>query len=179
MLHARSYFTPPPNLLLHRRVIQETLMGLKTRKWIDHRTKTVSIHFSLYNPPTQLFSSVSLISEVLPSGRLTVSVLVESFTIFHSNSFLQPYRIPLEVSSFVLKQFWRLKFCGQWMACSNFNEGFLSGFKMAPSSLSCTRQRKWCKTLFPLIQTPIFISSFHYHYILRGLNFTMSKSFYI
>ncbi|XP_054980789.1 polycystic kidney disease protein 1-like 1 [Sorex araneus] len=85
-----------------RPAIRETLLDLRARKWTDHRTRAVSIYFSLYNPPSQLFSSVSLTAEVLPTGRLTLSALVESFTIFHSNSSLQSYRMPLELLFLVL-----------------------------------------------------------------------------
>lgn len=44
------------------------------------------MHFTLYNPPTQLFSSVSLSAEMLPTGGLTLSSLLESVTIFCSDS---------------------------------------------------------------------------------------------
>ncbi|XP_055994409.1 polycystin-1-like protein 1 [Sorex fumeus] len=90
------------NLGSTRTATQETLLDLRARKWTDHGTRAVSIYFSLYNPPSQLFSSVSLTAEVLPTGRLTLSALVESFTIFHSNSSLQSYRTLLELLLLVL-----------------------------------------------------------------------------
>ncbi|KAL4696236.1 hypothetical protein H8957_001517 [Semnopithecus entellus] len=65
------------------------LSRLRASTWIDHSTRAVSVHFTLYNPPTQLFTSVSLSVEILPTGSLVPSCLVESFSIFRSDSALQ------------------------------------------------------------------------------------------
>ncbi|XP_045648149.1 polycystic kidney disease protein 1-like 1 [Ursus americanus] len=64
------------------------LSGLRASGWIDHSTRTVSVHFALYNPPTRLLSIVSLRAELLPAGGLALSPLVESLAIFHSDSAL-------------------------------------------------------------------------------------------
>ncbi|PNI43811.1 PKD1L1 isoform 2 [Pan troglodytes] len=65
------------------------LSRLRASMWIDRSTRAVSVHFTLYNPPTQLFTSVSLRVEILPTGSLVPSSLVESFSIFRSDSALQ------------------------------------------------------------------------------------------
>uniref|UniRef100_G1QWV8 Polycystin 1 like 1, transient receptor potential channel interacting n=1 Tax=Nomascus leucogenys TaxID=61853 RepID=G1QWV8_NOMLE len=65
------------------------LSRLRASTWIDRSTRAVSVHFTLYNPPTQLFTSVSLSVEILPTGSLIPSSLVESFSIFRSDSALQ------------------------------------------------------------------------------------------
>nr|Q8R526.2 RecName: Full=Polycystin-1-like protein 1; Short=Polycystin-1L1; AltName: Full=PC1-like 1 protein; AltName: Full=Polycystic kidney disease protein 1-like 1; AltName: Full=Protein rikishi [Mus musculus] len=65
------------------------LTALRASKWIDHSTRAMSVHFTLYNPPTQLFTSVILGTECLPSGGLVPSFLVESFRIFYSDSALK------------------------------------------------------------------------------------------
>lgn len=57
------------------------------------------MHFTLYNPPTQLFSSVSLSAEMLPTGGLTLSSLLESVTIFCSDSAPLYHILLPEVSS--------------------------------------------------------------------------------
>ncbi|XP_072454221.1 polycystin-1-like protein 1 [Notamacropus eugenii] len=62
------------------------LINLRNSGWINKSTKEISMHFSLYNPPTKLFSSVSLLAEVLPTGDFITSSLVESFSIYHSHS---------------------------------------------------------------------------------------------
>ncbi|KAK2499933.1 hypothetical protein MC885_002889, partial [Smutsia gigantea] len=64
----------------------EALTSLRASRWADRHTRAVSMHFALYNPATQLFSSVSLSSEVLPAGDLAFSSVVESVTVFHSDS---------------------------------------------------------------------------------------------
>ncbi|XP_028634767.1 polycystic kidney disease protein 1-like 1 [Grammomys surdaster] len=65
------------------------LTALRASRWIDRSTRAMSVHFTLYNPPTQLFSSVTLGAEFLPTGRLVPSSLVESFSIFYSDSALK------------------------------------------------------------------------------------------
>ncbi|KAM8769925.1 polycystin-1-like protein 1 [Rhynchonycteris naso] len=57
------------------------LTGLRARHWVSRSTQAVSVRFVLYNPPTRLFSSVSLSADLLPAGGLALSALVESVTI--------------------------------------------------------------------------------------------------
>ncbi|KAG8510565.1 LOW QUALITY PROTEIN: Polycystic kidney disease protein 1-like 1, partial [Galemys pyrenaicus] len=80
-----------------RPTVREALTKLRASRWMDHSTRIVSLHFSLYNPPTRLFSSVCLSTEVLPNGGLILSSMVESFTLFYSDSphFLLPELILL------------------------------------------------------------------------------------
>ncbi|XP_049570656.1 polycystic kidney disease protein 1-like 1 [Orcinus orca] len=75
------------------------LTGPRASGWIDHSTRAVSMHFTLYNPPTQLFSSVSLSAEMLSTGGLTLSSLLESVTIFCSDSAPLYHILLPEVSS--------------------------------------------------------------------------------
>ncbi|XP_024602825.1 polycystic kidney disease protein 1-like 1 [Neophocaena asiaeorientalis asiaeorientalis] len=82
----------------------QALTGPRASGWIDHSTRAVSVHFTLYNPPTQLFSSVSLSAEMLPTGGLTLSSLLESVTIFCSDS------APL-FQSWILAQAAIMKYC--------------------------------------------------------------------
>ncbi|XP_077652568.1 polycystin-1-like protein 1 [Urocitellus parryii] len=67
---------------------QEALNALRASRWIDQSTRAVSVHFTLYNPPTRLFTSVTLSAEVLPTGDLVPSSLIESFRIFRGDSAL-------------------------------------------------------------------------------------------
>ncbi|XP_068951487.1 polycystin-1-like protein 1 [Petaurus breviceps papuanus] len=62
------------------------LISLRNSGWINKRTREISMHFVLYNPPTNLFTSVSLLAEVLPTGDIITSSLVESFSIYHNYS---------------------------------------------------------------------------------------------
>nr|KAF6302365.1 polycystin 1 like 1, transient receptor potential channel interacting [Pipistrellus kuhlii] len=69
-----------------RSAARAVLSGLRAGRWVDQHTRAVSMHFVLYNPPTRLFSSVSLRAELLPSGGLTPSLLVESVPVFHRDA---------------------------------------------------------------------------------------------
>ncbi|XP_074197173.1 polycystin-1-like protein 1 isoform X1 [Rhinolophus sinicus] len=62
------------------------LTSLRACRWVDSSTRAVSVHFTLYNPPTRLFSCVTLSAELHPVGDLTLSSLVESVIVFHSDS---------------------------------------------------------------------------------------------
>ncbi|XP_075798924.1 polycystin-1-like protein 1 [Microtus pennsylvanicus] len=65
-----------------RHEVHVALTTLRTSRWIDHSTRAVSVHFTLYNPPTRLFTSVTLGAELLPTGGLVPSSLVESISIY-------------------------------------------------------------------------------------------------
>ncbi|KAF5916813.1 hypothetical protein HPG69_012172 [Diceros bicornis minor] len=82
-----------------RPAARAALARLRASRWINCSTRAVSVHFTLYNPPTRLFSSVSLSAEMLPTGGLALSSLVESFHIFRSNS--ARYRLILPELSIV------------------------------------------------------------------------------
>lgn len=85
--------------MLSRHEAHAALTALRASKWIDHSTRAMSVHFTLYNPPTRLFTSVILGTECLPSGGLVPSFLVESFRIFYSDSALKYLLMLSEVSS--------------------------------------------------------------------------------
>uniref|UniRef100_A0A8C2MV59 Polycystin-1-like protein 1 n=1 Tax=Cricetulus griseus TaxID=10029 RepID=A0A8C2MV59_CRIGR len=69
-----------------RHEVHSALTALRANRWIDHSTRAMSVHFTLYNPPMRLFTSVTLGAEFLPMGGLVPSSLVESFSIFYSDS---------------------------------------------------------------------------------------------
>uniref|UniRef100_A0A8C6QJD0 Polycystin-1-like protein 1 n=1 Tax=Nannospalax galili TaxID=1026970 RepID=A0A8C6QJD0_NANGA len=78
------------------------LTALRTSRWISCSTRAMSVHFTLYNPSTQLFTSVSLGAEVLPTGGLVPWSLVESFSIFRSDSVCQYHLVFSELMFLVL-----------------------------------------------------------------------------
>lgn len=57
------------------------------------------MHFVLYNPPTRLFSRVSLHAALLPAGGLALSPLVESVNVFHSDPAPRYHLLLPQVSS--------------------------------------------------------------------------------
>ncbi|KAM4875003.1 polycystin-1-like protein 1 [Thomomys bottae] len=95
-LENQSVISSDPEACLHilgrtRSEANVGLAALRASQWIDQRTRAVSTHFTLYNPAARLFSSVTLSVEILPIGGLIPSLLVESFSIFHSDSAPQYY----------------------------------------------------------------------------------------
>ncbi|KAB0401254.1 hypothetical protein E2I00_008538, partial [Balaenoptera physalus] len=105
-----------------RPAARAALTGPRASGWIDRSTKAVSMHLTLYNPPTQLFSSVSLSAEMLPTGDLTVSSLLESVTILCSDSAPLYHLLLPEASSL-----------GTWPTHGTQELGFTQGW--APSSI--------------------------------------------
>ncbi|XP_012888396.1 PREDICTED: polycystic kidney disease protein 1-like 1 [Dipodomys ordii] len=97
------------------------LAALRASRWIDQSTRAVSVHFTLYNPAARLFSSVTLSVEILPTGGLTPSFLVQSFSIFHSDSAPQYYLMLLKLIFLVLHL---AHLCLQ--LCGTAEEGLLS-----------------------------------------------------
>lgn len=89
----------PLTRVLCRSTARTALTGLRARRWVDGSTRAVSVHFLLYNPPTRLFSSVSLRSEMLPARGLALSSLVQSVTVFHGDSAPRCHLLLPQVSS--------------------------------------------------------------------------------
>ena len=83
------------------------------------------MHFTLYNPPTQLFSSVFLSAEMLPTGGLTLSSLLESVTILCRDSAPLYHLLLPEASSL-----------GPWPTHGTQELGFTQGW--APSSIQAS-----------------------------------------
>ena len=68
--------------------LKTNLSTLQQLNWIDQRTRAVIIQMNLYNPNSQLFTLVTLLTEFLPSGGLETSYRFEpiSYLIFRSLS---------------------------------------------------------------------------------------------
>ncbi|XP_040602561.1 polycystic kidney disease protein 1-like 1 [Mesocricetus auratus] len=97
-----------------RHEAHSALTALRANRWIDHSTRAMYVHFTLYNPPMRLFTSVTLGAEFLPTGGLVPSSLVESFSIFDSDSVPQSLLMLSELVFLVLNmthlcfQFWEM-----------------------------------------------------------------------
>lgn len=88
----------PCPVLSHREEVQAALSSLRASRWIDHSTRSVSVHFTLFHAPSRLFTSVSLGVEILPSGALIPSTQVDSVGILRSDSALGHCLMLSEVS---------------------------------------------------------------------------------
>lgn len=53
--------------------LRSNLTGLRRLRWLDGHTRRVSVHFTLYNPNVELFTSASLVTEFDPTGGLLSS----------------------------------------------------------------------------------------------------------
>ena len=56
---------------------------LRQLKWIDSRTRAVIIQLTLYNPNSELFSAITLLTEFLPTGGVETNARFEPVS-FHS-----------------------------------------------------------------------------------------------
>ena len=57
--------------------LQNNLSVLHRLQWIDSQTRAVIIQLNLYNPNVQLFTSVMLLTEFLPTGGLQIKSQIE------------------------------------------------------------------------------------------------------
>ncbi|XP_051872179.1 polycystic kidney disease protein 1-like 1 [Pristis pectinata] len=83
-----------------------TLLALKKTKWIDRNTRAVIVEFTLYNPPTNLFTVVSLLAELPPSGGVLPLVHIESVSIYQENSLLDYFIMAFEVGLVIISIFY-------------------------------------------------------------------------
>ncbi|XP_067867286.1 polycystin-1-like protein 1 isoform X2 [Heterodontus francisci] len=79
-----------------------TLLTLKETEWIDKNTRAVMVEFTLYNPPTNLFTTVSLLAEFPPLGGVLPSANIESVSIYQKNSVLDYFIMAFELLFLVL-----------------------------------------------------------------------------
>ncbi|XP_036410976.1 polycystic kidney disease 1 like 1 [Megalops cyprinoides] len=64
------------------------LQELRGGGWLDRRTRTVLAQFTLYNPPTNLFTTVSLMAEQPATGGLLPSAFIQSVRVYQTASTL-------------------------------------------------------------------------------------------
>ncbi|XP_041096027.1 polycystic kidney disease protein 1-like 1 [Polyodon spathula] len=65
-----------------------TLLQLSADRWLDRSTRAVVVKFTLYNPPSNLFTTVSLLAETPPTGGVIPSAYIESVRIYDVSSIL-------------------------------------------------------------------------------------------
>ncbi|XP_041039902.1 polycystic kidney disease protein 1-like 1 [Carcharodon carcharias] len=73
------------------------LLTLKETEWIDQNTRAVMVKFTLYNPPTNLFTTVSLLAEFPPLGGVLPSAQIESVSIYKKNSVMDYFIMAFEL----------------------------------------------------------------------------------
>jgi len=71
--------------------LRNHLSQLRQLQWINGQTRAVIIQFSLYNPNVQLFTSVTLLIELLPTGGIIPTARFDPLT-FQSLFFFLLYK---------------------------------------------------------------------------------------
>ncbi|XP_072431734.1 polycystin-1-like protein 1 [Chiloscyllium punctatum] len=85
------------NLSRTRHKTSATLLTLKETRWINQNTRAVMVEFTLYNPPTNLFTTVSLLAEFPPLGGVLPSARIESVSIYQKNSVVNYFIMAFEL----------------------------------------------------------------------------------
>ncbi|CAF0879264.1 unnamed protein product [Adineta ricciae] len=62
--------------------IQENLTLLRNLTWIDERSRAVMIQLNLYNPNVKLYTSVTLLVEILSTGEVFPSFRIDPFQMY-------------------------------------------------------------------------------------------------
>ncbi|KAG9470271.1 hypothetical protein GDO78_018353 [Eleutherodactylus coqui] len=73
---------PVINLGRSRTEAHAALWKTREQQWVDRRTRAVLVQFLLYNPPTNLFTAVSLLTELPASGDIITSSRIDSISIY-------------------------------------------------------------------------------------------------
>ena len=66
----------------YRSLAREQIQQLQTDGWLDRQSRTMVTEFTLYNPPSNLFTSVKLVLELSPIGQAFTSASVMSTHLF-------------------------------------------------------------------------------------------------
>ncbi|XP_069072241.1 polycystin-1-like protein 1 [Pleurodeles waltl] len=74
------------------------LLNLRKNRWIDRSTRAVIVEFALYNPPTNLFTSVSLLAEIPLFGGVIPSSNVKSVSIYRISTVLDYFIMVSEMA---------------------------------------------------------------------------------
>ncbi|XP_075444708.1 polycystin-1-like protein 1 [Ascaphus truei] len=75
------------------------LLNIRNHRWIERRTRALTVQFALYNPPTNLFTMISLLTEMPESGGLITSSLIESVRIYRITTILDYFTMAFEIGS--------------------------------------------------------------------------------
>ncbi|KAG2458200.1 PK1L1 protein, partial [Polypterus senegalus] len=78
----------------------DILTQLKSVGWLDKNTKAVVVQFTLYNPPSNLFTTVSFLMEI-SAGTVFSSTLIESANVYQIISIFDYLIMAFEVINFV------------------------------------------------------------------------------
>ena len=65
----------------------DDIQSLFTNQWIDKKTRSLFVEFTLYNPNLNLFAYCSILFEFLPTGNIVPSSKFDNFDLYNVNSY--------------------------------------------------------------------------------------------
>ncbi|XP_018424146.1 PREDICTED: polycystic kidney disease protein 1-like 1 [Nanorana parkeri] len=74
-----------------------TLLKMRNQRWIERGTSAFAVQFVLYNPPTNLFTMISLLVELPASGGIVTSSAIESLRIYRITNLLDYFIMAFEM----------------------------------------------------------------------------------
>ncbi|XP_056376258.1 polycystic kidney disease protein 1-like 1 isoform X2 [Hyla sarda] len=85
------------NLGRSRTAAHTALWNIRNQQWIERRTRAVVVQFLLYNPPTNLFTMVSLLTEIHVSGDIITSPHIDSVRIYRITTLMDYFTMTFEL----------------------------------------------------------------------------------
>jgi hypothetical protein len=68
--------------------LKNNLTLLKQMKWIDRQTRAIFIQMVTFNPNVNLFAYITILFEILPSGNMVNSILINPIKLYYNYSLL-------------------------------------------------------------------------------------------
>ncbi|CAF1057235.1 unnamed protein product, partial [Brachionus calyciflorus] len=75
------------------KTLSEDLNFLNKNSWIDRNTRAIFIEFALYNPNIQLFSHCIILFEILPTGNMVKSYVLNPLNLFDFSTGLFSFEV--------------------------------------------------------------------------------------
>ncbi|XP_075684334.1 polycystin-1-like protein 1 [Rhinoderma darwinii] len=85
------------NLGRSRTEAYSALRNIRNQQWIDRQTRALVVQFLLYNPPTNLFTMVSLLTELPLSGGIITSPYIDSVKIYRITKLMDYFIMAFEL----------------------------------------------------------------------------------
>ncbi|XP_069588362.1 polycystin-1-like protein 1 [Ranitomeya imitator] len=85
------------NLGRSRNETHLALSNVRNQQWIDRRTRAFAVQFLLFNPPTSLFTMVSLLTELPVSGGIVTSPHIDSVKVYRITTLMDYFIMTSEL----------------------------------------------------------------------------------
>ncbi|XP_040288532.1 polycystic kidney disease protein 1-like 1 isoform X1 [Bufo bufo] len=96
-IHCYEERGPVISLGRSRTEAYSALWNIRNQQWIDRRTRAFVVKFLLYNPPTNLFTMVSLLIELPFSGDIITSTHIDSVRIYQITALMDYFIMAFEL----------------------------------------------------------------------------------